>query len=281
VCWTNGQGANRQLLSISVDPVRLALDINLEKEAHMQYLLFIHDEEGVLFGLSEQEQAALLREYGTFTSELRESGSLVAANRLRPTSTASTVRIREGETVVTDGPFAETKEQLGGYYLVDVESLDEALEWAAKIPSARLGSIEVRPLFAPVSTADGATGDAPQYLLLFYSDEQGWADRSEDERKAIVAEYMSLSDELRERGDYIAGAPLKPIATATTVRVRDGESVMTDGPFAETKEQLGGFFLIEATSPEEACAVAAKVPAARYGSVEVRPIWPVAAEVPA
>jgi len=113
----------------------------------MQYLLLIHDDEQGWDRLSEQEQAALMQEYGTFTAELRESGAFVGANRLRPTSTASTVRIRDGETVVTDGPFAETKEQLGGYYMIDVDSLDEALEWAAKIPSARYGSIEVRPIW--------------------------------------------------------------------------------------------------------------------------------------
>ena len=118
----------------------------------MHYLLLIHDEEQGWGQLPEQEQAALMQEYGAFTTELRESGAFVGANRLRPTSAASTVRVRDGETVVTDGPFTETKEQLGGYYLVDVESLDEALEWAAKIPSARYGSIEVRPVWpAPVT----------------------------------------------------------------------------------------------------------------------------------
>jgi hypothetical protein len=122
---------------------------------------------------------------------------------------------------------------------------------------------------------------ATQYILLFYSDEQVAAARSEDERKAIVGGYMSLAQELRGRGDYVAGAPLKAVAAATTVRVRDGEEVVTDGPFAETKEQLGGFFLIEAPSLEQAVEWAAKVPAAQYGSVEVRPIWPVPAEVPA
>lgn len=112
----------------------------------MQYLLLIHDDEGSWDRLAEQEQTAIVQEYGAFTAALRESGAFVGANRLRPTSTAVTVRVRDDETVVTDGPFAETKEQLGGYYLIDVDSLDEALEWAAKIPSARFGSIEVRPI---------------------------------------------------------------------------------------------------------------------------------------
>jgi hypothetical protein len=112
----------------------------------MQYILLIHDEEQVWGGMSEQERGAMYAEYGAFTEAVRESGALVGANQLQPTATATTVRVRNGETLTTDGPFAETKEQLGGYYVVDVESLDEALAWAARIPSARIGSIEVRPL---------------------------------------------------------------------------------------------------------------------------------------
>ena len=112
----------------------------------MQYMLLIYDDEQVWAALSEDERNGLYAEYGAFTNELREGGVLVGADQLQPTSAATTVRVREGDQLVTDGPFAETKEQLGGYYLIDVDSLDEALEWAAKLPSARYGSIEVRPV---------------------------------------------------------------------------------------------------------------------------------------
>ena len=112
----------------------------------MQYLLMIYDEEKVWEKLPEAERNGLYAEYGAFTAALQESGALVGANQLQPTGTATTVRVRDGETLVTDGPFAETKEQLGGYYLVDVATEDEALEWASKIPSARYGRIEVRPV---------------------------------------------------------------------------------------------------------------------------------------
>ncbi|HZE28928.1 MAG TPA: YciI family protein, partial [Gaiellaceae bacterium] len=93
--------------------------------------------------------------YMQYTKELQDSGALVAGDALEPTPTATTVRVRNDETLTTDGPFAETKEQLGGYYLVDVGSLDEALEWAAKIPGARHGSVEVRPLM--VFDEDGSS----------------------------------------------------------------------------------------------------------------------------
>jgi hypothetical protein len=122
---------------------------------------------------------------------------------------------------------------------------------------------------------------AEQYLLLFYRTEDDWDRLSDEERKAMMGEYLALVDELRSNGSYVTGAPLQSVTTATTVRVRDDELVMTDGPYAETKEQLGGYFLIEAGSLEEASAVAARVPAARYGSVEVRPVVPARVEATA
>jgi hypothetical protein len=112
----------------------------------MQYMLLIYDDEQAWANLSEAERNGLYGEYGAFTKELREKGALVAGEQLQSTAAATTVRIRKGDQLVTDGPFAETKEQLGGYYVIEVESVDEALEWASKIPSARYGSIEVRPV---------------------------------------------------------------------------------------------------------------------------------------
>ena len=112
----------------------------------MQYMLLIYDDERVWADMPEAERNAVYGEYGQYTTELQQSGALVGADQLQPTSTATVVRVRDGEHVVTDGPFVETKEVLGGYYLIDVGSLDEALEWAAKIPSARYGQIEVRPI---------------------------------------------------------------------------------------------------------------------------------------
>ena len=112
----------------------------------MQYMLLIYDSEDTWTSMSEEERNAVMGEYFAYTEALKRSGKYVAGDALQPTDTAKSVRVRDGETRTTDGPFAETKEILGGYYLVDVESADEALEWAAKIPSARFGTIEVRPI---------------------------------------------------------------------------------------------------------------------------------------
>jgi hypothetical protein len=120
-----------------------------------------------------------------------------------------------------------------------------------------------------------------EYMLLIYSNEDEWASMPDDQRNVIAAEYFALTDEMRDHGVYVTGAPLRPTTTASTVRLRDEERLVTDGPYVETKEQLGGYFLIEVESDEEARAWAAKIPAARYGAIEVRPVLPVGAEAPA
>jgi hypothetical protein len=112
----------------------------------MQFMLLIYDDPQVLGGLAEDERNRFMGDYFAYTQELRDAGAYVAGDALQGTDTATTVRLRNDEQLVTDGPFAETKEQLGGYYLIDVDSIDDAIQWAAKIPSAKLGSIEVRPV---------------------------------------------------------------------------------------------------------------------------------------
>src|SRR3989440_12997281 len=108
-----------------------------------------------------------------------------------------------------------------------------------------------------------------RYMLLIYLDEQAL---SEDERESCYRESTHLAHDLAVAGQSVAASPLQPASTATSVRVRGGKRVVTDGPFAETKEQLGGYFLIDATDLEEAIAIAARIPMARRGAVEVRPV---------
>ena len=112
----------------------------------MQYLLLIYDQESQWGKLNKAEQGKMMQEYGELTKSIQQSGHYVGGNQLHPVSKATTVRVRDGKKLVTDGPFAETKEQLGGYYLIEAKDLDEAVAIAARIPSARFGSIEVRPI---------------------------------------------------------------------------------------------------------------------------------------
>jgi hypothetical protein len=112
----------------------------------MQYLLLIYGDESNMKSATQSDMNAMMAEYGEFTASVVKSGHMKAGDALQPSSTATTVRVRDGKTLRTDGPFAETKEQLGGYYLVEAKDLDEATKLAARIPGARSGSIEVRPV---------------------------------------------------------------------------------------------------------------------------------------
>jgi hypothetical protein len=119
----------------------------IKGRCEMQYLLMIYANEAEYAKIDPATLQKVYEEYGAFTQGIVKSGNFKAGDRLQPTTMATTVRVRDGKTLTTDGPFAETREQLGGYYLVEARDLDEALAIAAKIPGARFGSIEVRPIW--------------------------------------------------------------------------------------------------------------------------------------
>ena len=111
-----------------------------------------------------------------------------------------------------------------------------------------------------------------KYLLAIYADEAEWGELSEADRQAMYVEYARFAEDLGRRGMMIDGAELRPTAAATSVRVRDGRTLVTDGPFAETKEQLGGYFVVECESIDDAIEAAGQMPTARHGCIEVRPL---------
>ncbi|HMI95379.1 MAG TPA: YciI family protein [Micropepsaceae bacterium] len=113
----------------------------------MKYLLMVYGSEQGMRALSKETMDQTLAAYGAYSEALKKAGVLAGSNRLRPTNSASTVRVADGKTQVLDGPYAETKEQLGGYFLIDVPDLDSALAWAARCPGASHGSVEVRPIW--------------------------------------------------------------------------------------------------------------------------------------
>jgi hypothetical protein len=111
-----------------------------------------------------------------------------------------------------------------------------------------------------------------KYLCLIYDEESTIAKMSKSEADAFMGEYFSFTEDIRKSGHYVAGEALQPVQTATSVRIRNGKLSTTDGPFAETKEQLGGFYLITARDLNDAIQVASRIPSARYGTIEVRPV---------
>jgi hypothetical protein len=133
----------------------------------MKYLLTIYSDESRYATMTPADSAAMLQAYGKVTEEMRASGAYLSGEGLQPTATATTVRVSDGETLLTDGPFAETREQLGGFYLLECADLDEANRWAAKVAGASAGAIEVRPVMdyesangAPVEAQGAAQGAA-------------------------------------------------------------------------------------------------------------------------
>lgn len=119
------------------------------------------------------------------------------------------------------------------------------------------------------TTLNTDTRPTLRYMMLIYADENVW---TEPERQACYAESTQICHQLQSKGKFYGASPLQPVATATSVRVRDGRRIVTDGPFAETREQLGGFFMIEADNLDEAIEIAGRIPGARKGTVEIRPV---------
>lgn len=217
--------------------------------------------------------------------DLQAKGQFIAASPLHPVATAASVRVRNGQSLVTTGPFAETIEQLGGFFLIDVPNLDEAISVAVRLPSAKKGTIEIRPLFQLEGLPPDKFGAEPtsqpagsRYMLLCYDDEAAWNQLGQTALAAAQAEAVMLTQQLEARGQYISASPLHPVSTATSVRIRDGKRLITDGPFAETREFLGGYYMICVRDLNEAITIATKHPGARVGAVEVRRIFDLTSE---
>ncbi|HVK07970.1 MAG TPA: YciI family protein [Gemmataceae bacterium] len=239
----------------------------------MKYMMLIYGAEN---GWTPDERTACMVQSLAICEDLIAQGRFIDASPLQPVSTAVTVRVRNGRPLVTDGPFAETTEQLGGYYVLDLDDLDEAIAVAERLPPAAKGTVEIRPMFPldglPPSKPLSEKPDGTPYLFMCYHNEAALESGGPDTRRHAMAEAVERCHELADAGRYLSASPLHPAATATCVRVRDGKRVVTDGPFAETHEVLGGYYLIVAGSRDEAAAAAARQPGARLGAVEVRPL---------
>ena len=241
----------------------------------MTYLLLICVAENVQ--LTPEESAAMEAATESWVAEMDGRGVRREGAPLRPVREAAVVRIRDGEVLVSDGPFAETKEQIAGYDVVECSSPAEAIEVAAKHPVARFGAIEVRP-FNPGgwwrSAVRRGPGDGPEYLMVHRVDETATLDPADDcevPGSAAARAQQAWDDETYARGVKLAGGRLQPASTARTVRVREGEVLVTDGPFAETKEQVAGFNVLACPSLAEAVEIASQHPTARFGTLELRP----------
>jgi hypothetical protein len=230
----------------------------------MQYML-LHTGAPDLDGAWDDEAWAALT---SWLDEAISSGVSIEGGPLRLDADATTVKVRDGQLIVTDGPYAETKEQVAGYDVIECASLEEAVRWAGRHPHSWMGAVEVRALAggAPaVHLPEPGPGKA-RYMMLVCTDPA--ADPRELARTEQAGAWAA---EMDSRGVRLFGSELEPPGAARTVRVRDSRAIVTDGPFAETKEQIAGFDVLECADLDEAIEAAAKHPMARAGVLEVRP----------
>ena len=234
----------------------------------MRYMLIHTADPDVAAEWDESENWAA---FSSWVEETVRSGVNLQGSRVRPTADATTIKIRDGELIITDGPYAETKEQVAGYDVLECASLDEAVRWAGRHPHSWLGSIEVRALpdSAPAVPLPEPGKGKIQYLMLVCTDPA--VDPREFARIEPVDPWVA---EMNGRGVRLYGSELEPPGSARTVRVRDSRAIVTDGPFAETKEQIAGFDVLACADLDEAIEVASRHPMARLGILEVRPFWP-------
>jgi hypothetical protein len=237
----------------------------------MKYLAFICAD-----GIPTAEDMVVLqRECPRWVEEMKGRGVRLLGRELDLPETAVTVRVRDGETLVTDGPFAETKEFIAGFDVLECADLDEAIEVAAKHPSSWFQKIEIRPFMDGLeldgAAARFAAGDdlaGTPYCLMMCLDGIPAEHQVEE---SIMREGIAWWQDLKARGLGVFGHPLGHKDTATTIRVRDGETLLSDGPFVETKEFIGGISVIYCAGREQAIEIAAAHPLARHHMIEVRP----------
>jgi len=250
----------------------------------MNYLLLICSD-----GVPTADKAATMRR--EIPAWIRDTRGRIYGQPLAGPDAAKTVRVRDGQTLVSDGPFIETKEFVAGFDIISCTDLDEAIEVAARHPVSWFHTVEVRPFAADTApgarpwmaddsgrrdelaarlatpVADGAT----RYLLTLCVD---GIPESDEEEAAIDRDTEAWIAKMGGRGVQVYGHALAHAEMATTVRVRDGETLLSDGPFIETKEFIGGIDLIDCAGIDEAVTVTAEHPITRFHMIEVRPLAP-------
>jgi hypothetical protein len=238
----------------------------------MQYALIYAIDESV--HLDQAEEAKVQAALAQWLEETIGRGVNLHGHRLRPIIAATTLKIRNGELLVTDGPFAETKEQVVGYDLIECANLDEALDWASRHPAAILGAAEVRALQsdqAPAPLPVPKEGKTRYMMLVCLGEDFAMGLQDAAEMGPTTDTWVK---EMDGRGLRLFGSQLEGPDQAKTVRRKGDQVLVTDGPFAETKEQIVGFDILECDDLDEALEVAAAHPMARFGMLEVRPFWP-------
>jgi hypothetical protein len=217
---------------------------------------------------SAAEQQRILDGHRDVERALRTEGKLVDSYRLRPAAEA--VTIRGSDRLVVDGPFAEVKECVGGFYLIECDSRDEAVAWAKRLPLSDGIPIEVRPARTGAQGRRAVTGR--KFVVMFAASPASQGTRTRAEVFRDVDEHYELSLELAIEGRFVASRSLEPPGTAIRLERANGAYLMHDGPFAETKEVVLGYFVIACETRADAIEIAKRLMGGS-DAAEVRPIW--------
>ena len=226
----------------------------------MEFLLWFVEREG-----APPDAGDGFSEMGQLARELASQGKLRRGAPLGPDSDGALVRVRGGEAFVSDGPFAESREVVGGFWIVDVASRDEAIAIARRSPHARYGTVEVHPIHFRNTYTDKEEGTP---FLLAFRMEEGLCDPD----SAKLREMVEFGAALASQGILLETAPLTADPLPARIEVRGGKALVTDGPFAEAKEAVGGYSLVRCADRAAAVELAKRYPHARWGPVEVRQI---------
>jgi hypothetical protein len=226
---------------------------------------------------SREDVAVMQRELPGWDEEMTGRGVRLLGRELDLPETAAVVRVRDGEALVTDGPFAETKEFIAGFDLFDFADLDEAVEVVATCPISWIQTIEIRPFAGRLRLGEAAfafgrseDGAAIPYLLTAW---MGGTPAAPFDDQVVMAECDAWRQDLAARGLHILGNALHGPDTATTVRVRDGKTLLGDGPLTTTAEYIAGIDVVSCADRQQATQLAATHPIARYQAIEVRPFY--------
>jgi hypothetical protein len=241
----------------------------------MNYVMLICSD-----GVPTPEKTAAMHErLDPYVASVRSANTYIFGHRLAGSELAHTVRVRDAATLVIDGPFAESKEFIAGFDLLDLAGPEAAVSTAASHPVSGFHCVEVRPVLADhVTEATAApapwlfSGPAPgrdRYAIFICHDGSALPDADED--AAVTAEALAWGDRIRAAGISPLTVALEPPEAAVTVRVREGQTIVSDGPFVEAKEFIAGLVVVDVASLDAAIALAAEHPVARSHRLEVRP----------
>lgn len=240
----------------------------------MHYLVTLFGDESQAAQPGTPEFDTEMADYMAFDE--RAGSAIVSGEALQPSATAATIRPGVGDPLVTAGPFTETTEVVGGFYVLETDTLDDAIELGRYLPAARTGYIEIRPL-VQWSDRGAAEGGPPEgrerYMALIYGKETAADVPDTPEWEEGAAAHGRFAEWAGD--DIQGGGALRPASTTTTLRVRDGDVMVTDGPYSEASEVVGGLYLFAPVTRDRAIELAARIPVNPGGAIHLHPIWEV------